>query len=126
MGHLGGQPPTRPGHVLDPGTRVHILYGHGDGSGGHRSGAGVPAKTEFPKDWTDEDIVRLVKDVGRNPGSPPRQRTNGTWQCKGVREDVEITVYLRTDGSVATAYPRRGDPGVVKNPPEGREAHGRA
>jgi hypothetical protein len=100
---------------LTPEREVHILYGD-DKSGGHRSGAKKPDKTEFPASWTDPKILQNVLDVARNPDIPPSRPGGNRWLAEGVRDGVHITVWLEPDGRIVTAWPREGDPGVVRNP----------
>jgi len=115
-------PPAAPGRTLGTTARNHILYGDGRGRGGHLHGTGIPGKTEFPEGWDGDRITRLVQDVARNPDWPPKARKNGTWQCKGVRDKVEIVAYVGPDGAVTAGYPKPGPGGVEMNPEDG---HGR-
>jgi hypothetical protein len=95
--------------------RVHILDGDKTG-GGHRHGTGMPDKTEFPKDWDDDQIIDAVLAVARNPDqAPKRQDRNDSWLVSGKHDDVEIVAIVKSDGLVWTAWPREGSPGVVKN-----------
>jgi Bacterial EndoU nuclease len=105
--------------------RVHILDGEPGDGGGHRAGTGKPGKTEFPAERTDDRIIDAVLTVARNPEQPPRrQEFNERWQVTGTRDDVGIVAIVRPDGSIWTAWPREGCPGVVKNekqrPSDGR------
>lgn len=106
----------RLGHVSS-GRRVHILDGDGDGrGGGHRWDSEIPGKTKFPQSWSDDKIIAMAEDVARHPDSPPQlQDDNGRWQCRGMRDGVEIVVVLDPDGSMRTARPESG-PGVTRNP----------
>ncbi|MBQ5675461.1 MAG: EndoU domain-containing protein, partial [Lachnospiraceae bacterium] len=94
--------------------KTHILNNH-------KSGAGKPDKTEFPKEWSDEKILHYVSDVATDP--------NATWgmgkwnspYAVGVREGIEIRVDFYPDGhpkysgKISTAYPLNTPP----NPPKG-------
>jgi hypothetical protein len=83
----------------------------------HRAGADVQDKTEFPADWSDDKILGNVEDVARNPDvRPDEPQPHGTWLYKGTRDGVHISAVVNPDGTVRTAYPRPGDPGVTKNP----------
>jgi hypothetical protein len=99
---------------ITPDRATHILDGDRTG-GGHRAGAG--GETEFPADWDDERILNNVEDVARNPDNWPEEpQPNGRWRIEGVRDGVHITAIVNPDGSIRTAWPREGDPGVIKNP----------
>jgi EndoU nuclease-like protein len=100
---------------LTPDRAAHILDGDAYG-GGHRAGTGSPGRTEFPADWTDEQVLDHIKDVARNPDGDPVQQSNGRWRYEGVRDGVNITAIVEPDGRIWTAWPREGDPGVVRNP----------
>jgi hypothetical protein len=96
----------------------HLLDGDGNG-GGHRFGTGRPGKTEFPADWDDAKILRVIQDVARAPDQPPIfQSWNGRWLTRGTRDGVEIVVIVAHDGRIWSGWPRPGGPGVVKNPEE--------
>jgi hypothetical protein len=81
----------------------------------HRSGAGWPGRTEFPSEWSDSKIANMVIDAAAHPGDAPVFRANARWAVRAEREGVAITVVVRPDGVIWTAYPRIGGPGVVKN-----------
>lgn len=99
--------------------RGHILDGDKNDptSGGHRYGTNRPGKTEFPKHWTDDQIMDMVNDVARNPDSQPLPRPNGAgYEVQGQRAGVTIRVILNADGTVWSAHPLDGGLGVKKNP----------
>ena len=58
----------------------------------HKNGAGLPGKTEFPADWTDETILHNISDVATDP--------NATWGVGkwdspyviGTRDGMDIRV----------------------------------
>jgi len=105
-------PPDRATHILDGEER------NGRFAGGHRSGTGIKDKTEFPADWDDDRILSNVEDIARNPDSAPKHQPHpdgDRWRAEGVRDGVHVTVIVGQDGTVVTAWPREGDPGVVKN-----------
>ena len=60
-------------HVT-PERTTHILDGEPGGGGGHRHGAGMPGKTEFPASWDDKKIIDTVVDVARRPDLPPKHQ----------------------------------------------------
>ena len=99
---------------IPPDRALHILDGDATG-GGHRYGAGVPGKTEFPAHWTVDKIIDSILSVGRSPDSASLQR-NGRWLVAGVRDQVALAVVINTDGRIWTAYPLPGCPGVRQNP----------
>ena len=106
---------------IPPDRAAHILDGDDEGTGGgHRAGTGSPGKTEFPSNWDDNKILSNVEDVARNPDVMPEEpQSNGRWKFEGTRDGVHTTVIVNQDGTVHTAWPREGDPGVVRNPEEG-------
>lgn len=125
----GSPPPVQTIH-LSPGRRIHIMDGDGDGTGGgHFPGSRVPFKHEFPERWLPDDedpgqpeldatIVGHILDIARNPDSPPYQRGDRFWVVNGTRDGVDITVIIRPDGTIWTAYPT-GGPGVTQNDEHG-------
>jgi hypothetical protein len=116
---------TWPDDVLMPADRrVHILDGDPGDGGGHRSGSGRSGKTEFPKEWADDRIIDTVLSVARNPDQQPKLQANDRWRVAGTRDGVSIVAIVESDGSVCTAWPREGSPGVVKNEKQ-RTADGR-
>lgn len=106
---------------ITPDRAAHILDGDGDGiGGGHRAGTGYEGKTEFPANWDDDKILANIEDVARNPDfRPDEPQPRGTWKYEGTRDGVHITAIVNPDGTVKTAWPREGDPGVIKNPEKG-------
>lgn len=93
----------------------HILDGDHWG-GGHRHGTGRPGKTEFPAHWDDEKVIDRIIDVARFPDSPPVLQANQRWRAQGERDGVAMTVIVRPDGRIWTAWPDEGSQGVIRNP----------
>jgi hypothetical protein len=98
---------------IPPGIRRHILDGDREkNSGGHRSGNNLPGKTEFPKKWTDSDVITAIS------------QTLDYWYHREVRPNhinlygyingVRLEVRLMLDGTVKAAYPLDGE-GVMRN-----------
>lgn len=86
-------------------TRTHILDGDKSG-GGHRFGAGR-GKSEFPKSWSDDDIIEAIEDVANSPASAEKPGYHGKVQRAGVRDRVLIIVIVDpSTGEVVTGYPR--------------------
>jgi hypothetical protein len=92
-------------------------------SGGHRGGAGVPGKSEFPLDWTEQDIKDAMIQVGSNRQNLQRgAERNGNHMAvaqwgwtfigdatiKGIT--VRITVRVLADGEIRTGYPDDQNP----------------
>jgi uncharacterized protein YukE len=99
---------------LTPDRITHILVGDGPGSGGHRPGAGQHGKTEFPADWTDDDIIRSVMDTAMKPSwVSPGRRDNRL--CHAWVRGVDVVAVVSPDGAVITGYPLPGGRGVVDN-----------
>lgn len=85
----------------------------------HRSGAGKPGKTEFPPNWSEDDILHHVSDVATDPVSITGV---GKWNSPyviGSRDGVDIRVdfyplmHPSFPGKIPTAYPTN----TVPNPP---------
>ncbi|MGH3646586.1 MAG: EndoU domain-containing protein [Micromonosporaceae bacterium] len=95
------------------------MYGDEDDedSGGHLQGTGRPGKTEFPAHWDEERIAHEVRSVADDPDMAT-ELFDGTWRVAGAREGVTVRVYVRGDGSIATAAPAPG-PGIKQNPRAG-------
>lgn len=92
----------------------HILNGD-RGGGGHRAGTGKPGKTEFPPDWSDDEILDAISDVAQNGNViRPAHRPGEVVKAGNVR-GVDIETIVRPDGPVRTGYPT-GGAGVVRNP----------
>lgn len=92
--------------------REHILYGDKSG-GGHRYGAGKPCKSEFPKNWSDENIIERVQTMAANDNMDWQRESNGYYTAEGKTEGVKVKIVLSRDRSeVITAYPV----GVKRNP----------
>lgn len=77
----------------------------------HRNGSGLPGKTEFPADWSDEKILHNISDVATDPKSSIGV---GKWDSPyaiGTRDGVDIRVdfYPPThnsyNGMISTGYP---------------------
>ena len=119
---LGKGPGTGPGKgnpkddlvdLTDAKARRHILDGDETG-GGHRAGTGKPGKSEFPADWTDEQILHHISDIATDPVAPSVvQPRTGNIKVTGTRDGIDITVILDPTGSrIITGFPTN----VPKNP----------
>lgn len=86
-------------------SKAHILHGDKTG-GGHQFGAGKPCKSEFPKEWSGDDIIANVKMIASNDNLPWRKQRNGYYTAEETVEGVRVRVVLngRRD-DVVTAYP---------------------
>jgi hypothetical protein len=85
--------------------RAHILDGDGSG-GGHRAGTGRPGKTEFPKTWTDDQIIGAIESVANDSGAFRTTQPNGRTVCDGLYEGQAVRVIVERDGiSVVTGFP---------------------
>jgi RHS repeat-associated protein len=111
------EPLDLPGSIT-PGRAKHILEGDRTG-GGHRAGTGRPGQTEFPEEWTDQDIIDAISDIYNNgevdDDLPDVEDGSGyTGEHRGIR----IEVIADEDGNVITGYPVPGqeDKGVRENP----------
>ena len=103
---------------VSPERASHVLDGDRWG-GGHRHGTGRPEKTEFPAHWDDKRIIERIMDVARFPDAQPVLQANNRWRAEGERDGVAMTVIVRPDGRIWSAWPEEGSPGVTRNPRKG-------
>ncbi|MGV9675470.1 EndoU domain-containing protein [Nocardia sp. NPDC003482] len=108
-------------------SRQHILGGdvRNSSTGGHRPGTGFSGKTEFPKHWTDEDIIDAAYQVTQKG-----EMTKGPFITKdalgnrrvafsyeGKIDEVTVRTTVFADGEIRTSFPLKStDPGVISNP----------
>jgi hypothetical protein len=95
---------------IEPDRDTHILDGDETG-GGHRHGTGKSMKSEFPEDWSDDDIRDAAVDVARNPDHVEDEGPNpaARYTATGERDGVPMRVAVREDGEIWTAYPAHKD-----------------
>jgi hypothetical protein len=114
---VGAHP--EPGTIAaPPGRQIHILYGDDEGMGGHIYDSGMPGKTVFPEDWDEQKIISEIEDVANHPDGIPAEQSNGSYVVTGTRDGVDISVIVKPDGEIATAYPTGGQ-GVARNDANG-------
>lgn len=101
-----------PRATVSANRRAHILDGDGiGGSGGHRSGANIPGKTEFPAEWTDDEVISVVEEVANDPGSSRLVQPNLRIRLDGVRRGISVRVIVENDGvTICTAFPTNTPP----------------
>jgi hypothetical protein len=108
LGEMTAGKPPAPEWVdlTDSAGRTHILDGDGTSSGGHRPGTGIPEKSEFPKTWSDEEILHHISDVATDPASL-RTEQGLRLKVEGTRKGVDIRVILdpTRDGRIVTGFP---------------------
>lgn len=86
-------------------SKIHILHGDKTG-GGHQFGAGKPCKSEFPKEWSGDDIIANIEHIASNDNLPWRKQKNGYYTAEETVEGVRVRVVLNGRRSdVVTAYP---------------------
>jgi hypothetical protein len=90
--------------LADPARRRHILDGDATG-GGHRPGTGKPGKSEFPADWSDDDIMHAISDIATDPKSTVTPGRDGRRVMTGTRNGLDITVIVEANGDIVTAWP---------------------
>jgi len=110
--------------ILSTDQIKHILDGDANG-GGHGPGRGISGKTEYPSDWSDEDVIRRTLDVATHPDSTwTIQKGNADtgytkkgelarWKVEGTREGIDMRVGVEPAGKgIITSFPTN----VPKNP----------
>lgn len=91
--------------VLSQERALHILYGDAHG-GGHKSGLGIPCKSEFPADWDDTQITKSVKRLAANDNADWTRQDNGYYVSEQMDSGVKVRVVLgRNKDEIITAYP---------------------
>ncbi|MDE1153254.1 MAG: EndoU domain-containing protein [Micavibrio sp.] len=96
---------TTKGPVLSESRKQHILYGD-DHGGGHLHGINRPCKSEFPANWSADDVVAAVKADAANDNLGWRQQGNGYYVADANDHGVKIRIVLNRDKSeIITAYP---------------------
>lgn len=79
----------------------------------HQFGAGVPCKSEFPKEWNSDEIIGHVEKVAANDNLKWKRQGNGYHTAEQTIEGVRVRVVLNKNKSdVVTAYPVN----VARNP----------
>ncbi len=114
-------PPKEPPRVTENFTqgshisferRNHILYGDATG-GGHLHGQGKPCKSEFPKHWDEQTIIREVDLIAANDNLNWEQQSNSYYVTEQKVGTVKVRVVKARNGEdVITAYPTN----VTRNP----------
>jgi hypothetical protein len=95
---------NRASHLSDA-RRTHILYGDATG-GGHLYGTGSPCKSEFPKHWNEETIVKEIELIAANDNLNWEQQRNGYYVTEQSVGIVKVRVVKARNGAdVITAYP---------------------
>lgn len=91
--------------VISDSRRTHILYGDATG-GGHLYGVGKPCKSEFPKHWDEETIIKEVELIAANDNLNWQQQRNGYHVAEQKVGTVKLRVVKdRENEGVITAYP---------------------
>lgn len=93
-------------------AKQHILYGDHRG-GGHKFGANLPCKSEFPQNWDDTKIIDTVSRIAANDNNAWREEQNGYHVTEVMADNVKVRVVMNGDKNrVVTAYPTN----VPRNP----------
>ena len=91
--------------AITPERRTHILYGDATG-GGHLFGTGTPCKSEFPKHWNEDTIIKEVEVIAANDNLNWEQQRNGYYVTEQNVGIVKIRVVKGPQNErVITAYP---------------------
>lgn len=98
--------------VISPQRRTHILYGDATG-GGHLYGTGKPCKSEFPKHWDENTVIKEVELIAANDNLNWEQQRNGYFVTEQKVGTINVRVVKGRNGEdVITAYPTN----VQRNP----------
>lgn len=90
---------------ISPERRTHILYGDATG-GGHKFGTGSPCKSEFPKHWDDNTIIKEVEMIAANDNLNWEEQRNGYYVTEQNVGTVKVRVVKARNGNdIITAYP---------------------
>ncbi len=90
---------------LSDNTKIHILYGDNNG-GGHKFGINKPCKSEFPKNWADEEIISSIKKIAANDNLQWKQQNNGYYITEAMDRNINIRVVIGSNKmKIITAYP---------------------
>lgn len=90
----------------------HILYGDHSG-GGHLYGTGKACKTEFPQEWSADEVIANIKATVANDNATWKPQRDGRYAVESKIDNVRLRVILTPDKShVITAYPL----GLKRNP----------
>ncbi len=91
--------------IITPERRTHILYGDATG-GGHKFGTGTPCKSEFPKHWSDDTIIKEIEVIAANDNLNWEQQRNGYYVTEQKIGTIKVRVVKgRKNKQVITAYP---------------------
>ncbi len=91
--------------AITPERRTHILYGDATG-GGHLYGTNTPCKSEFPKHWGEDTIIKEVELIAANDNLNWEQQRNGYYVTEQNVGTVKVRVVKgRENKQVITAYP---------------------
>jgi RHS repeat-associated protein len=103
-------------NLASPERTEHIL--RGDATGGGHKWPGLPGKTPFPENWSDEEIMHNISDVATDPSLPSVQQTGrpGSLYTRsgapsrsfviGTRGGLRIRVVIEPAGEgIITAHP---------------------
>jgi hypothetical protein len=91
--------------IVTPSVRHHILFGNGASGGGHKYGHGG-GKSEFPQNWSDDEIIDRVESVANDPLSTSVSGRHGRVIMIGLRNLVSISVVVdRSLNFVYTGFP---------------------
>lgn len=101
--------------VVTPARRTHILDGDATG-GGHGPGRGISRKSEFPAEFTDDEIIDGAEAIANDPSRYSRGiiPTGGRYVCLtgAIRGQQTRVVVDPVRKEVVTAYPL----GIAPNP----------
>ncbi len=92
---------------ITPERARHILGGDATG-GGHKYGTGIPGKSEFPSNWSDDKILEEVSNIANDPSIPGRTQSNGRIVKDATVDGTDIRVVIESKekgGNIVTGYP---------------------
>ena len=72
----------------------------------HYGGIAKDNNTFFPSSWSDDKMLRKVKEAITNPIVEPVMQKSGRWLLTGVtREKIKIGIVIEKTGELITTYP---------------------
>jgi hypothetical protein len=97
-------PGTKIDSLVTEEREIHILDGDSTG-GGHRYGTGIPGKSEFPKEWSDDKIMNEISDIATDPSAKRTPSRGGRTVIDSTRDGIDVRVVVDKNGNIITGFP---------------------